>query len=238
MPRNKSTKSTIKPSLKAGLFVLGVLSSVTLASPTFAAIATFDNFSEGFSGTTLTDAGVTFFDLDQGLSELLPYTFSIDSTTEDYFGSSFSPPNYLTFGSFASGADAAFGRFSSMGITTGDVESSVSVDLFSQLFYPSNTILTLEALQGGSLVASTSASLSDFEVVGSSDLRQQTLSIRGLEFDELRLSASGTDEDSVAFIGVDNVRISVPEPTSVFGVLVLGALGAGSAFRRKHKSVE
>jgi hypothetical protein len=93
-------------------------------------------------------------------------------------------------------------------------------------------------LQEGSLVASTSASLSDFEVVGSSDLRQQTLSIRGLEFDELRLSASGTEEDSVAFIGVDNVRISVPEPTSVIGVLVLGALGAGSAFRRKQKSVE
>jgi hypothetical protein len=125
-----------------------------------------------------------------------------------------------------------------MSITTGNVESSVSLDLFSQLFYPSNAVLTLEALQGGSVVASTSASVSDFEVVGNSDLRQQTLSIRGLEFDELRLSAAGTEEDSVAFIGVDNVRISVPEPTSVFGILVLGALGASSALRHKHKSVE
>jgi hypothetical protein len=231
-------KSRVKPSLKVGLSVLGVLSSVTLASPTLATIASFDNFSEGFSGTTLTDAGVTFFDLNQGLSELLPYTFYIDTTTENYLGSSFSPPNYLTFGSFAEGADAAFGRFSSMSITTGNVESSVSLDLFSQLFYPSNAVLTLEALQGGSVVASTSASVSDFEVVGNSDLRQQTLSIRGLEFDELRLSAAGTEEDSVAFIGVDNVRISVPEPTSVFGILVLGALGASSALRHKHKSVE
>jgi hypothetical protein len=231
-------KSTVKLSLKAGLSVLGVLSSVTLASPTLAAIATFDNFSEGFSGTTLTDAGVTFFDLDQGLSELVPYRFHIDSTTEDYLGSSFSPSNYLTFGSFAEGADVAFGRFSSMRITTGDVENSVSLDLFTQLFYPSNTILTLEALQGGSLVASTSASVSDFEVVGTSDLRQQTLSIRDLEFDELRLSASGFDEEGIAFIGVDNVRISVPEPTSFFGLLVLGALGAGSALRRFHKSVQ
>ncbi len=231
-------KSTVKLSLKAGFSVLGVLSSVTLTSPTVAAIATFDNFSEGFSGTTLTDAGVTFFDLDQGLSELVPYTFYIDSTTEDYLGSSFSPSNYLTFGSFAEGTDAAFGRFSSMQITTGDVENSVSLDLFSQLFYPSNTVLTLEALQGGSVIASTSVSLSDFEVVGNSDLQQQTLSISGLEFVELRLSASGSDEDSVAFIGVDNVRISVPEPTSVFGVLVLGALGVSSVFRHKHKSVE
>ncbi len=229
-------KSTVKPSLKAGLSLLGVLSCVTLASPTLAAIASFDNFSEGFSGTTLTDAGVTFFDLNQGLSELLPYTFYIDSTTEDYLGSSFSPPNYLTFGSFAEGSDPSFGRFSSMSITTGNVESSVSLDLFSQLFYPSNAVLTLEALQGGSVVASTSASVSDFEVVENSDLRQQTLSLTGLEFDEVRLSASGTEEDSVAFIGVDNVRISVPETTSVVGVLVLGALGASSAFRRKRKS--
>lgn len=230
-------KSHVKPSLKAGLSLLGVLSSITLASPTLAAIVSFDSFSEGFSGTTLTDAGVTFFDLDQSLSDLLPYTFYIDSTTEDYLGS-FSSPNYLTFGSYVEGSEPGFGRFSSMGITTGNLESSVSLDLFSQLFDPANTVLTLEALQGGSVVASTSASLSDFEVVGSSDLRQQTLSISGLEFDELRLSASGSDEDGIAFIGVDNVRISVPEPTSVLGVLVLGVLGTSSAFRRKHKSVK
>jgi hypothetical protein len=54
-------KSTVKPSLYTGLSVLGVLSSFMLTSPAFAAMATFDNFSEGFSGTTLTDAGVTFF---------------------------------------------------------------------------------------------------------------------------------------------------------------------------------
>lgn len=229
-------KSTGKTHLYTGLSAMGVVSYVTLASPTLAAIATFDSFSEGFSGTTITDGGITFFDLDERLSpKQLAYTFSIESTTASQLGSSFSAPNYLTTEGFVPGPYVSFGRFGSARITTGKVEQAASLEVFSQQpFFPSNNILTLEASLDGNLVASNSAALADFDVVGTSSLLHETLAVSGVAFDELRLVASGPDDDGVAFIGIDNVRV-VPEPTSVLGILAFGALGVGSLLKRKKK---
>ncbi len=229
-------KSTVKSHLYSGLSAMGVVSYVALASPTLAAIATFDSFSEGFSGTTITDGEITFFDLDERLSpEQLAYTFSIESTTASQLGSSFSAPNYLTTEGFVAGPELSFGRFGSARITTGKVEQAASLELFSQQpFSASNNILTLEASLDGNLVASKSAALVDFGVVGTSPLLHKTLAVSGVAFDELRLVASGPDDDGVAFIGIDNVRV-VPEPTSALGVLAFGALGAGSLLNRKKK---
>lgn len=222
-----------------GLSVIGVMLSITLPSPTIAAIATFDSFSEGFSETTITDGGVTFFDLDQRSPALLPYTFSIEGTTEDYLGSFFSSPNYLAFGGFAVGADASFGPFGSARITTGEVAESASLEVFSPLFSPSTNILTLEAFLNGNLVASNSVALADFEIIGTDTLLRQTFTVSGVTFDELRLVASGPEDDGVAFIGIDNVRInnvaSVPESTSALSVLGFTALSAGSMLKRKQK---
>lgn len=229
-------KSTVKTHLYTGLSAMGVVSYVAFASPTLAAIATFDSFSEGFSGTTITDGGITFFDLDERLSpEQIPYTFSIEGTTASQLGSSFSAPNYLTTEGFVPGPDPSFGRFGSARITTGKVEQAASLELFSQQpFSPSDNILTLEASLDGNLVASKSAALTDFEVVGTSPLLHKTLAVSGVAFDELRLVASGPDDDGVAFIGIDNVSV-VPEPTSTLGVLAFAALGAGSLLNRKKK---
>jgi hypothetical protein len=231
-------QSPFKSYLCTGLSALGVVSSVAFSSPTLAAIATFDSFSEGFSGTTITDGGITFFGLNPGFPEQLSDTFYIDSTTEEYLGSSFSAPNFLTVGGFASGSEPSFGAFSSAQITTGEVQNTASLEVFSLLFSPSNNILTLEAFLDGSLVASDSAALADFELIGTSDLLRNTLTISGVEFNELRLSASGPDDESIAFIGIDNVRVSVPEPVSVLGLLTFWALCATSVIKRKHKLVK
>lgn len=237
----QNNKSTDKFHLQTCLSALGVFSSLVLGSPALAAIATFDSFSEGFSGTTITDGGITFFDLNVDLaSSQNAQLFYVDSTTEDYLGSSFSAPNYLTAGGFASGTDVSFGSFSSARITTGKVEQAASLELFTQLFSPTSNILILEALLDGQLMASTSAELADFEAVGNADLFSKTLAISGVAFDELRLRSAGSDDEGVAFIGIDNVRIddgstSIPEPTTTFSVLVFGALSAGSQLRRFHR---
>lgn len=231
-------KSTGKCHFYSGLSAIGVMSYVALGSPTLAAVATFDSFSEGFSGKTITDGEITFFDLDERLSpNQLPYEFSIESTTTAQLGSSFSAPNYLTTEGFVPGPDPSFGRFGSARITTKKVEQAASLELFSQLFSPSNNILTLEASLDGNLVASNSAALADFEVIGTGPLLHKTIAVSGVAFDELRLVASGPDDDGVAFIGIDNVEV-VPEPTSVLGVLAFGALGAGSLLKRKKKLVK
>ena len=231
-------KSDVKCHLHTGLAAMGVVSYITFTSPTLAAIATFNTFSEGFSGTTITDGGITFFDLDERFSPArLPYTFSIESTTPEQLGSYFSTPNYLTTEGFVPGSEPSFGRFGSARITTGRVAQAASLELFSQLFSPLNNNLTLEASLNGNLVASNSVALADFEVIGTGPLLHQTLAVSSdVAFDELRLVASGPDDNGVAFIGIDNVRF-VPEPTSALSVLAFGALGAGSLLKRKNKSV-
>ena len=127
---------------------MGIMFNAALGSPALAAIATFDSSSEGILGTTITDGGITFFDLDEHLSpDQLPYTFSVESTTAEQLGSSFSASNYLTTGGFVPAPDLSFGRFGSARITTGRVEQSASLELFSQLFSPSGNILTLVVCQ-------------------------------------------------------------------------------------------
>jgi len=212
-----------------GLSVAGTLSFGAISSGAIAAVATFDSLSEGTAGTTLTDGGITFFDLDQRLADSIP-SFSIESATPELFDSSFSAPNYLSFGGFAEGEEFGFGRFGSTRITAGTTGTSASLDLFSLLFSPSNNALTLEALLGETVVASTSVALSAFEPIGDGLVRQ-TVAIADVTFDQLRLIASGPDDDGVAFVGIDNVRIEettrVPEPVSVASILAIGALFVG-----------
>ena len=113
------------------------------------------------------------------------------------------------------------------------MEQSASLELFSQLFSPSGNILTLEALLDGNRVASNSVALADFEVIGNGPLLHKTLAVSDVAFDELRLVASGSNDNGVAFIGIDNVR-AVPEPSSIVGTLVL-SVGTCLLLKRKQK---
>jgi hypothetical protein len=214
-----------------GLSVVGVLSGGALSSGAIAAVATFDSLPEGITGTTFTNGGITFFDLDQRLADI-PSVFAIESATPELFDSSFSAPNYLSFGGFAEGSDFGFGRFGSTRITTGSTGTAARLDLFSLLFSPSNNILTLEALLGETVVASTSVAVAEFAAIGEDGLVGQTLAIADVTFDQLRIVASGLEDEGTVTIGIDNVQIeetaSVPEPGSVVSLLAIGAaLGFG-----------
>lgn len=86
----------------------------------------------------------------------------------------------------------------------------------------------------GNRVASNSVALADFEVVGNGPLLHKTLAVSGVAFDELRLVASGPNDDGVAFIGIDNVR-AVPEPSSMLGTLAL-SVGTWLLLRKQKMS--
>ncbi len=190
--------------------------------------ATFDSFSEGDTSVTFTDGGITFSDLDERIGTV-PDSFSIESTDSSLFGPSFSPPNYLTTEGFAPGSGFSFGRFGSARITP-QIEGTVaSLDIFS--FSGSPNILTVEALLNGTLVASDFITF-DF----GSGVLSQALTISSVQFDELKLVASGSQDDGVIFIGIDNVSITpVPEPTTI-ALLGIGLAGlAGVGVRRKWK---
>ena len=206
-----------------------------LVSPAAAATLTanFDSFPEGFSGTTITDGGITFGDLDVRLPPAQPGSFSIEATTSPLFSPFLSPSNYLTTFGVARGPAFSFGRFGAASMTFGpEFGDSARMDIFS-LFAPSEgsqNSLTLQALLDGQIVSSASI---DFAAQGSGILHQ-VLFVSGAPFDQLALMASGSQDDASVFAGIDNVTIDpVPEPGTLlfFGAGLMVLAGSGCRAR-------
>ncbi|MCC5663962.1 PEP-CTERM sorting domain-containing protein [Nostoc sp. CHAB 5784] len=232
----KKLSSTLKHHLCKGLSVIGFMYCAGgVGSPATAALATFDSFTEGFDTPVLTDGGITFSDLDQRISGSTP-TFIIERADES-LRSPFSPPNVLGFGGYAPGPGASFGRFGSLAISTGELASVASLDIFNLQFPATENILTLEAYLDGTLVGSNSV---NFKTDDTGILYRQ-LSISDVTFDKLRLVASGSEDEGVLFIDIDNVRIDqtaiVPEPSSLLGLLMLGVSGVVFMLKRQPKSL-
>lgn len=221
-------RNSVKCLVSASLFGLSLVSGLTLTSPALGAVATFDDLPEGFSGTTITSGGITFSNLIAGFrlsSE--PPQFVVEST--DQLEPLFSAPNYLTTDpGFTSGSDPDFGSFGSAQISTDNVVSNASLDIFSSsVFDQSDTLIVLEAFLNGNPVASASTSLSEFTVFGpDNELLSTNLSLSGVEFDTLQLYTPIAFADGVVNIGIDNVVLgeaaSVPEPSSTLALAVLG----------------
>ena len=232
----KKLSNTLKHYLCKGFSVIGfVYCAGGLASPATAALATFDSFTEGFDTPVLTDGGITFSDLDQRLSGSTPL-FTIEGADES-LTSPFSPPNVLTFGGYAPGPGASFGRFGSATISTRELASVASLDIFNLQFPATDNILTLEAYLDGTLVGSNSVNFNKTDDIG---ILYRQLSISDVTFDKLRLVASGSEDEGVLFIDIDNVRIDqtaiVPEPSSVLSLLMLGVSGVVFMLKRQPKS--
>lgn len=187
--------------------------AVALATPVRAHpsehLATFDSFAEGGYGTEITDGGITFFALDvhaPGTPNPLPPPHSwVIERAEGTLGGrpGFTPPNALGCCGIAPGPGAAFGRIGEFRMTTGDVETDASLELYGFAGSSSGTVVTLEAIRSGVVVATSSGFFaSQFSI------QHVHLEIVGVEFDELRVSASD-GSDFPFFSGlIDTVRIS------------------------------
>ena len=92
-------------------------------------VASFDDLLAGSAGTSFTDGGITFSNLDQRAFGGAG-SFGIVSTTQVLTG--LTPPNYLTFGIFSTGAQTTFGRLGSADILFSGQASSASMDAFGK----------------------------------------------------------------------------------------------------------
>lgn len=193
--------------------------------------ANFDDLSEGSVGTSFSDGGLTFSDLDMREPGASTYPFVIDQASGT-LSSPFSAPNALGFGGYELGSLASFDRFGSAWIDFSGTGSSASLNVFSE-YVPggdniSQNTLSLEAWNGSTMVASASTSFTT-----QSGVQEHSLALSGVSpFDRLELYSSGPVDDGVSFLLVDNVAVTVvPEPTEL-SVLTLGTV-AGICFRRQ-----
>ena len=195
---------------------------IVCAAPTYT--ATFDDLSEGSVGTSFSDGGLTFSDLDMREPGVSNYPFAIDQA-DGTLSSPFSPPNALGFGAYEVGPMASFDRFGSAWVDFSGVGLSASLDVFSEYFSGEGNIsqntLSLEAWNGSIMVASTSTTFTT-----QSGVQEHSLALSGVApFDRLELYSSGPVDDGVSFILVDNVTVTVvPEPSNL-PLLTLGLVG-------------
>lgn len=198
--------------------------------------ANFDDLTEGTFGTTLTDGGLTFSDLDQNFSGLNPPGTFVIENASGVLSAPFTPPNALGFGGYVPGPGAAFGRFGSCWIDFNGVGSAASLDLFT--IGPFAT-LSLEAWNGSTMVASVSGTFNTTGGVQSLELGL----IDVAPFDRLEVVSSGPDLSGSGIQGLngasgllfDNVTVTtIPEPTAL--LLLPQALVAGLCLRHRHKA--
>src|ERR1017187_3331114 len=146
--------------------------SVAMAQSSFYLTANFDDLNEGSLGSSFSDGGIRFSNLDERIPGPSGDAFTIQTTTANL--PRFSPPNYLTFGGFVPGdtTNFSFGRFGSANIDFPGMGSFGS---------SSTNTPTREGLLGGNVVASAAITFTGpgWAVVG------RTISISGM-FDTKR----------------------------------------------------
>ena len=162
--------------------------------------AIFDSFNEGFFAPEISDGGIDFYDFDNRLDPVPNFVIEwADATLSGQEG--FSSPNCLGFGGWSPGEHAAFGRCGSFKMSTGQLETSATVHLFTFFADNGNTV-TLEALHHDAVVASDTVDIGQ-----QFGLEHFELSVSGVEFDELRVIGLGPSNDGCFFGLVDNIEI-------------------------------
>tara|TARA_R110000868_G_scaffold241497_1_gene496234 strand:- start:232363 stop:233049 length:687 start_codon:yes stop_codon:yes gene_type:complete len=221
--------------MKKNTLLLQTLTIATIAGSSLAGVTGFESMTEGFAGESFTDGGITFSALND-VAGINPdgshfvageygRQFIVENATLaiNDFPDALSGTNALSFGStYIAGDNLSINILSSFHMTTGQVESYASMDL---LFFEngpwSGITLSLDATLDGTLVASDSYMLSDLG--GRDNLVGRSLSIDGVAFDSLQLSARYSDGTYTAFAGLmDNVVIT-PTPGTL-GLLATGSL--------------
>lgn len=202
---------------------------VGLAALGMCDVATFDDMSEGVAGYTFTDGGITFsyndVRIDDGISTP-PYVFCIEDATgnSSYVDAGFTMPNVLSCTGFGPGPGACASRLGEFWITPGEVSNHASLDFYG---VGNGNTLVLEAYKDGQLLATT------WVTPDTNEITKYTLDLGGTIFDSLRLTATGSADNSTVFGDIDNVNIqAVPEPATMSAL----ALGGLALLRRRRRS--
>tara|TARA_A100001391_G_scaffold166456_3_gene126575 strand:- start:263 stop:967 length:705 start_codon:yes stop_codon:yes gene_type:complete len=203
----------------------------------------FESLSEGASGPSFTDGGITFFGLnnDSGLnpdgSLFGPGEYGSDFIIENAtlaindFPDTLSGSNALSWGqswAWIPGENLSINIVSTFSMTTNSIETDGSLDLlyFENGPWGGITIELLATLDG-EVVNSDSILISDRG--GRDGLIGDRLSVSGVAFDTLSVNARFDDGTSTVFAGlVDNVSIT-PAPST------LAVLLAGTAIVRRRR---
>ena len=227
----------------SALFLVGALFTTPAVQ---AAVATFDDLTEGFYGSDLVNGGIHLFDPDFYLpgSE---GTFAIDQADGNLGDSPyFSSPNGLGLNGLSPGPIGGGSRFGSITFELADGRQGqvASVDVFINQLDPANRLI-LAAFAGDELIAATMIG----GPINCCDMHRRLKIAAPQPFDTVRLFGVGPDNDGAAFLLVDNVRIrpcqgctdmqaAVPVPGALW--LLAGALGVvpWSAGRRRGRFMD
>jgi hypothetical protein len=194
------------------MLITRIAAALSLATPALAQTAGFDARPEGTSGITLTEGGLTFFDLDMRIAgQSPPYAVFVDNGSATLTGvAGFTSPNVLTFGSFMPGGECNFGRLGSVRISLGSPASQATVHVFEYSAGLGNLIV-LAASAGGQQVAST------FVQAGTCcSVHHYMLRVRGPWFDELRLYGWGGADEGVFYGAIDSISTGVGPSTTCY----------------------
>ena len=190
-----------------------------LAAPAIASaqVVDFEDLTEGFYGKTFEYGGMFFQDINQ-VSGVFPdgSTFGPQEfdevTIEDatFFYNDFpewgSPDKALTFGNaFVPGDNLSIGRISSATMVLDEDQTSVTMDIAYYENGPwGGIVFHLDAIQLGEVVGS-SDTITISDLGGRDNIALGTLSISGVEFDELHLYATFGGEFSLPRILIDDI---------------------------------
>lgn len=225
------------------LALLGTIASAGIAGTT---VSTYDDLSEDFYGSSFYYNGVTYSNVnDQAGVFPSGDTFEasgifglgndviVENATLLYndFPGWGSANNALTFGtSFVVGDNLSIGALSKVTMTLDEAADFASVEMAYYENGPwGGIVYHLDAMMGGSVVASDSFTISDLG--GRDNIAFATLSVDGAVFDSLELYATFGSEYSGPRALLDNLTINtVPAPSAL---ALLGAGGLLGARRRR-----
>ena len=196
---------------------LPLLSALLLLSAgAQAGTAHFDSYPEGIIGTSFTEGGITFFNLDNTLQPIGSAFFIAEQADANLTGQTgFSTPNCLGSVGWAPGPGASFGRTKSFEMSVAAPADHATLELYEFGSYAGNTV-TLEAYSGSSLVGTHVVALN-----GGFVITHHQLLIDGPTFDRLRLVGNGAQDGGVFFGLVDDVTVTTSSsgsfPTACFG---------------------
>jgi hypothetical protein len=216
------------------VFVCAALGSTAAQADVF---HDYEDLTEGFLGTSLSHAGVTYRDANT-VSGFYPdgnpfndtelgNQFIIENATLFYndFPGYGSPVNSLTFGSaYIPGTNLTIGALASAWMDLDVPGTAASLDLAYYENGPWGGIeYVLAAVQGSTVVATDSFIISDLG--GRDNPTYATLSVSGVEFDSLHLYAWLTGAYTAPRGMIAHLSItSIPEPTALLGLALLAAL--------------